>query len=147
MKHFVSALFALLIASSAAACSLLKRHTNEELFGKASSAFRARITEAKLVSFANPMNPAERVEVVEAKYEVREVFKGTPPASGIVRDLPFGPGNCSLGLLPGTEYVLFPSENDFVLIYTGSFGFFNAEGSEVKPRLDTLRKLAAEARR
>jgi hypothetical protein len=147
MKHIVPGLAALLVASSAAACSSLKHPSAEELFAKATSVFRARVTEARLATFANPMKSAERVEVVEARYEITEVFKGNPSPSGVVRDLPFGPGNCSLGLLPGTEYVFFPGENDFVLIYSGSFAFFNAEGSEVKPQFEALRKLGAQARR
>ena len=92
------------------------------------------------------MKPGEQTEVVEANYEVKEVFKGTPPASGIVRDFPFGPGNCSLGLLPGVEYVFYPDENNFVLIFSGSFGFINAEGNDVKPRLEALRQQASANR-
>ena len=91
----------------------------------------------------NPANPAEHVEVVEARYEVKEVFRGTPPSSGFVRDLPYGPGNCSLGVLPGMEYVFFPGEQDFVLIFSGSFGYFNPEGSEVKQHLEALRHMGS----
>ena len=146
MKHLAFALIASLLASSAAACSSLSQPTPDELFAKASSVFRARVTETKLTTFVNPMKPGEQTEVVAAKYEVKEVFKGTPPSSGVVRDFPFGPGNCSLGLLPGVEYVFFPGENDFVLLFSGSFAFINAEGNEVKPRLEQLRKQAAAGR-
>lgn len=140
MKHLLLALVASFAASSASACSSPSQPTSEELFAKANSVFRARITEAKLAKFASPLRPGEQIDVVEAKFEVKEVFKGTPP--GLVRDFPFGPGNCSLGLLPGVEYVFFPGENDFVLILSGSFAFLNAEGNEVKPHLEALRRQA-----
>lgn len=129
------------VSASAAACSTLNPPSEQELFSRAQSVFRARVTEAKLEWFRNPQNPAERVEVVEARYEIKEVFRGTPPTSGFVRDLPFAPGNCSLGILPGMEYVFFPDEHDFVLVYSGSFGFFNSEGTQVKPQLDALRHM------
>jgi hypothetical protein len=145
MKHLVLALVASFAASSASACSSLSQPTSEELFAKANSVFRARITEAKLAKFANPLRPGEQVDVVEAKFEVKEVFKGTPP--GLVRDFPFGPGNCSLGLLPGVEYVFFPGENGFVLILSGSFAFVNAEGNDVRPHLEALRRQGSSAPR
>ena len=101
--------------------------------------FRARVVETKIVQFRNPDNLSEVGEVVEAKFEVKEVFKGEPPRSGIVRDIPYGIGNCSLGLLAGVEYVFFPGENDSVLLLSGSFGFMNPNGAEIKKRLDELR--------
>jgi hypothetical protein len=128
------------------ACSF-KPRSSEELFADASTVFRARVTEVKLATLADPSIPTEHVEVVEGRYEIREVFKGAPSRTGIVRDLPFGPGNCSLGLLPGMEYVFFPGEHEMVLLPSGSFAFFNAEGSEVKPRLEALRKLAVPGRK
>ena len=146
MKHIAAALVTLLLASSAAACSSLKQPSSEELFAHAISVFRARVVEARLAKFPNPLKPVEQVEVVEAKFEIKEVLKGTPPASGVVRDLPFAPGNCSLGLLPGMEYVFFPDASGFVLLPGGSFGYINAEGSEVKSHLEALRKLAGASR-
>jgi hypothetical protein len=129
----------LLFARPAMACSSLKQPTDQELFANAASVFRARVTEVKLASLVDPEQPSRTVEVVEARYEVKEVFKGAPPASGIVRDLPYGPGNCSLGLLPGMEYVFFPGKYEMVLLFSGSFAFFNAEAKEIKQRLEELR--------
>lgn len=56
----------------------------------------------------------------------------------------FWPGNCGLGLMTGIEYVIFQLGEplEFASFCTGSFGFFNAEGTEVKPDLDRLRELA-----
>lgn len=136
--------FVLLLVSATAtfACSF-KQRTDEQLIAEAKNVFRARVTEVKLASLVDPTNAARTFEVVEARYEVKEVLKGAPPTSGIVRDLPFGPGNCSLGLLPGLEYVFLPGEHEMVLAPSGSFAYFNTEGTAVQPRLDSLRKLAA----
>lgn len=144
MKNLAAVLLLAVAWLPAGACSF-KEKTLEALFTSTKSVFRVRITEVKLAKFADPSKPKDVAEVVEARFEVKEVFKGTAPVAGIVRDLPFGPGNCSLGLLPGLEYVLFPGEYEMVLLPTGSFSYVNAEGTEVKPRLDTLRKLAHEA--
>ena len=143
MKAVAIAALCLCAALGAEACSTANPPTEKELFARANSVFRARVTEARLSRLVNPANPAEHVEVVEARYEVKEVFRGTPPSSGFVRDLPYGPGNCSLGVLPGMEYVFFPGEQDFVLIFSGSFGYFNPEGSEVKQHLEALRHMGS----
>src|SRR5262249_36079998 len=134
--------FLLLACLPATACSSLRTPSTAELFAAASSVFRARITETKLAVL---QHVGQSTEVVEARFEVREVIKGTPPASGIVRDLPFSPGNCSLGLMAGMEYVLLPGEYDLVLLPSGSFGYFNVEGTAVQSRLRELRALAATA--
>jgi len=146
MKQITAALL-IFFGLPAMACSSLKQPTNEELFANASSVFRARVTEAKLVVITYSSASSKIVEVVEARYEVKEIFKGTPPASGVVRDLPYGPGNCSLGLLPGVEYVFYPGEQDMVLLPSGSFAFINPDGNEVKPRLEELRKLSGAIRK
>lgn len=146
-KRFLLAASSLLLfAGSAMACSSPNPPTDQELFAKATSVFRARVTEVKLATLVDPDHPSRTVEVVEARYEVKEVFKGAPPASGIVRDLPYGPGNCSLGLLPGMEYVFFPGKYEMVLLFSGSFAFFNAEAKEVRQHLDEIRRLAAASR-
>jgi hypothetical protein len=139
MRNLLMGFIVFLIAPLSEACSSSKKYTNEELFTKANSVFRARVVETKIVQFRNPDNLSGVGEVVEAKFEVKEVFKGEPPRSGIVRDIPYGIGNCSLGLLAGVEYVFFPGENDSVLLLSGSFGFENPDGKEIKKRLDELR--------
>lgn len=135
-----------MIAPLSEACSSSVKLTDEELFVKARPVFRARVTETKVAQFSNPENLSEVTEVVEAKFEVREIYKGSPPPSSIVRDVPYGIGNCSLGLLAGVEYVFFPGDHDLVLIYSGSFGLLNPEGKDVKPRLDELRNFGKRLR-
>lgn len=137
---FISLLFA---ASSALACSFTPQPI-EAHFAKSNNVFRARVIETKLAVLTDPKSPSERTEVIEAKFEVKEIFKGGATSSGVVRDVLFLPGNCGLGLVPGMEYVFFPGEYDLVLASDGSFGFFNAEGTDVRPKLEQLRALAAK---
>ena len=136
-------LLALLLLDSRVEACTFKQRTDEELVAQSQNIFRAKVTEVKLALLRDPANTTATVEVVEARYEVKEVLKGAPPSSGVVRDLPFGPGNCGLTLLPGLEYVFFPGEHDMVLAPSGSFGYFNGEGTSVAPRLEAIRKFAS----
>ncbi|MBV8536257.1 MAG: hypothetical protein JO128_11730 [Alphaproteobacteria bacterium] len=79
---------------------------------------------------------------VEASFRTIEIFKGYPPADGKVRSPAFGPGNCSVPLLAGSDYILFLYENNLVLLPGGSELVFNLEGTEVKKALGELRELA-----
>jgi len=146
VKHIAALTLIAVVAVEASACSY-REMTLPESYRSATSVFRARVTEVRLAMLPAPRGERSETEVVEAKYEIREVFKGKPPADGIVRDMPFGPGNCSLGLFPGMEYVFFPAMHAMVAAPSGSFGFFNAEGSEVMPKLQILRDLAASSAR
>jgi hypothetical protein len=141
MKQALAAILCFLV-STAQGCSFPQR-TDEELVRQSQNIFRAKVLEVKLVEMQDPEKSGRTFEMVEARYEVKEVIKGRPPASGIVRDVPFGPGNCGLTLLPGLEYVFFPGEHDMVFAPTGSFGYFNGEGTSMAPRLAAIRKLAA----
>ena len=141
MKKIIITIILLLIPCVAFPCSF-KPRTDEENFNAAKAIFQARIIETRLATMTNPNNPKESVEVVEGKILIKEKFKGEPPASGYVKDFVFGPGNCSLGLFTGMEYIFYTSDNDFVLMPTGSFGYLNDEGSMVRPKLEKLRELS-----
>jgi hypothetical protein len=144
MRNFLFSIVLFLVSPFSEACSS-PQLTDEELFLKARTVFRARVIETKVAKFSNPSNPLEVAEVVEAKIEVREIYKGEPPSSGIVREFPFGIGGCSLGLLAGVEYVFFPTDYDFVFFSNGSFGFENPEAKGMKKRLDELRNWGKRA--
>jgi hypothetical protein len=98
----------------------------------AESVFVARVTVAREVATEEVLPPealadldeAERhAPVIEASYRLIERLKGEPPANGHVYDLPLAVGNCSLGLLPGWDYVfvLQPPEPDFGRHFVGHF--------------------------
>ncbi len=141
LKKIIITIALLLIPSLALPCQF-KQKTDEENFRDAKTVFQARIIATRLGTLTNPENPKETVEVVEGKFEVIEKFKGEPPASGYVRDFIFGPGNCSLGLFTGMGYVFYLTDNDLVLMPTGSFGYLNDEGTLIRPKLERLRELS-----
>ena len=140
------------IGNPVMACSTLHPLTLQQQVDAAANIFRARVVEAAVKpvgtlpeGWASPS--PEIAEIVEARIELRELIKGHAPAEGIVRDFPFMPGNCSLGLMPGVEYLFMPDANGFVLIPTGSFGYINAQGTETKATLDEVRTAAKAAPR
>jgi hypothetical protein len=137
------AMLALTGANSAIACSSTEPPPNtEQRFAEASAVFVARIVrtdEAKLVY------GGETHAIVEGTFRPIEVLKGQPPADGKVRSLVYGPGNCTIPLLAGWDYVFFLVPGDghnFVGWPNGSFGTFNIEGTEPKRILEELRKLS-----
>ena len=130
----------ILLGNQAVACSFADR-TDEEKFSEADRVFRARIIGTKLIT---EKFDGESEEVVKATYRLIESYKGKNSKKGTVKEIPFGPGNCMLGLLTGMEYVIYLEGNDFVTLPSGSWGYFNAEGTQVVPELEKLRKLSSE---
>jgi len=135
--------FLLLVTSSTAPMACPYTALTQELVDKAKTIFIAKITEVKLAKLPIPTQAGQYFEVVEARYEIKEVLKGVPSPTGIVRDAPMGIGNCNIGLYPGVEYVLLPGVDEIVLSSTGSFGYINAEGTSVRPKIDLVRRLVA----
>jgi|APMI01.1.fsa_nt_gi hypothetical protein len=133
---------AVLFAPLAAVGCQFEHHTQEEVFARARSVFRARVVEVRLAKFANPFKSEEQAEIVEGRFEVEEVYKGTPPASGIVRDFVLLPGNCSLGLFPGWDYVFVPDKQGFVLLPSQSIAFFDPDAPDPKKAIDLYRAMA-----
>jgi len=140
----VGVLVCLLVLPAMACSSLEPPPTDEELFQQATAVFLAHVvrTEEKQYVWPDAAN-SKPWPIVEGNYQIVEVLKGQPPADGKVRDLVFGPGNCSLGLLVGMDYLFFiqPGPNNFVLWPTGSRMIINREGTEVVKLLEKLRKL------
>ena len=85
-------------------------------------------------------------EYVRVSFEVTEVFKGESNIPTHLYEMTFSPGNCGLGLMTGIEYVIFLTGEpvEFASFCSGSFGFIDAEGTEIKPDLDRLRELAQQ---
>ncbi|MBB6088659.1 hypothetical protein [Wenzhouxiangella marina] len=110
-----------------------------ETFERADRVFRAKIIATEL---RQEDIEGESREVVYATYQLLESFKGENPHIGLVKEYPFAPGNCMLGLLTGLEYVVFLKDGLFVTMPDGSWGYFNVEGSEVAPEIEKLRSFA-----
>jgi hypothetical protein len=141
MKHTLW-VWAGLLAPLSATAYQFEHHSQEDVFARAKSVFRARIVEVRLSKFSDPSRLAGQLDVVEGRFEVEEVYKGSPPTSGIVRDFVLLPGNCSLGLFPGWQYVFVPDEQDFVLTPTQSIAFFNPDAPEPKEAIGLYRAMA-----
>ena len=120
------------------ACSFPER-SDSEIFNDAKKVFRAKIIATEL---ATEIHDGEKVEVILATYQLVESYKGDLPRKGKVKELPFGPGNCMVGLMTGLEYVIYLEEHDFVTLPSGSWGFFNSEGKDVAPKLEKLKGVA-----
>ncbi|GEM_PF-2461661 len=132
----------LVLTVPAVACRYASR-SDAELFAVSNAVFRARVTEVRAATLTVGTGHAQTFEVVEARFEVKEILKGTPPSSGIVRDLPFATNKCSLGMVVGDEYVFFPDEHNMVFLPTGSFRFSNGNRVLVNRRLESLREIAS----
>lgn len=163
---FAAALGLMLPLAQVGACSMKGGAPSlKEQLESAESVFVAHVTVAREVATEEvlapeslaDLNEAERKEpLIEASYRLIETLKGKPPANGPVYDLPFAAGNCSLGLLPGWDYVfvLQPPEPDFgrhfVGHFSGSFGLgaYRSAGdpdtTELSEVRATLRSLSTE---
>ena len=138
LRSLLLLIFIGIACPSAYACSFAEK-TPEQRFMNATRVFRAKIISTEL---STDRMDGEKFEIVKAKYSLIESYKGKNPKKGIVKEIPFGPGNCMLGLLTGLEYVIYLEGNDYVTMPSGSWGYFNAEGTEVVPELEKLRALA-----
>src|SRR5262245_33696377 len=103
----------LLLAGTAAAkaCSPTDPPpTTRQQFAAATAVFVARIVrteEARMV-----LEPFGETPIVEGTFRVIEALKGQPPEGGKIRRLLFGPGNCTIPILAGWNYVFFLYESD-----------------------------------
>jgi len=133
----------LFLLPQAWACSVSNEPTVEEQFDDAAHVALVRIVSTQLVPY--DLGDEDWIEeLVEAKYEVIEEFKGShdPP---IARELVFGPGNCMMGFATGNKYLLFLSEPGRIAGWPGgSILVFNIEGTEVIPLLEELRALRGQ---
>src|SRR5262245_22220737 len=149
MLHNLCLWVVVILASihTASACSPVDRDpTTEQLFAKATTVFVAHIVhteESQIVFLGNTES------VIEATFRTIEVLKGRPPEDGKVRSLVYGPGNCTIPILAGWDFVFFlrqdasiDDHHNLVWWPTGSFGTFNLEGTEPKRILQELRNLA-----
>jgi hypothetical protein len=130
-----------------------------ERLESAESVFVAHVTATREVRFAEVLPRSLRKDLdseeadeplIEVKYRLLETLKGNPPASGRVYDLPFGPGNCSLGVFAGWDYVfvLAPSDQElggahFVGVFSGSVGLgpYREPGEPDPEELDEIREI------
>jgi len=160
MRTNLVVLIALFLSPQALACTC-EVGTIDERFEDATAAFRVLVTGTELRPTSEllesdlfpeeELSEEEIAEILEdmpnfvrVSFSLIETYKGESSIPDHLYEMTFSPGNCGLGLVAGVEYVIFSSGDriEFATFCTGSFGFFNAEGMEVKPDLDRLRELA-----
>jgi hypothetical protein len=112
------------------------------LFAQASTVFTAHLLRTEEISakIAHHSEP-----VVEAAFRTIEIFKGQPPTDGKIMSPVYLPGNCSVPLLAGSDYLIFLYDSNVVLMLPGGTEmFWNLEGIEAKRILNELRELAGK---
>jgi hypothetical protein len=109
MRRKFSAFLVLLSAAthavSASACSMPSDWTTEKAFAKAVLVFRGIVTSTELISATRP-GSADRF-IVNARYEVKEVFKGSPAPDGVISTTTFILGGCGVPILTGQEHLFY----------------------------------------
>lgn len=137
----------------------------EAFFRKAETVFWAHVTqtEEKTADSLKFMNQAESFSlgpsrtktgekngphIVEATFDVVEIFKGNPPDDHVVRDLVISPGNCATPLVVGFDYMFFISKKDdgfhYVGLPTGTRVLEYPENKKVKDFIEQIRQLKLE---
>lgn len=141
---FYLGLFLLAGPSSAWACSLdptLPEPTPEERFEKAAIVVAAHMLKVEEVEAPNEIG--QDMLWVEGTFRPIELLKGELPAGNKVSGPAYGPGNCSLPLLAGSDYIFYlDGEKNFVIWPSGSEMFFSLDTPDGKKVLDDLRVLA-----
>ncbi len=125
----------------------------QESFRASDEVFIAHLVSAAEIQFPGDDGDDEEDRFdrigIEGRYTLIESLKGSPAKQGIVHDFPFGPGNCSLGLLPGWDYVFFVETKPehpgirWVGMFSGSFplGPYRSSGTAEEKELVELRAL------
>jgi hypothetical protein len=147
----LSAAFVLVGATNTNACSTKQPPpTTQKLFARARTVFVAhmvRTEEAQMVWHG------ETEPIVEGTFRTIEVPEGVPPQDQKVRSPVYGPGNCTMPLISGWDYVFFlvpivdsftDTDHNFVWWPDGSFGILNLEVTEVKRKRESFTSCSAK---
>jgi hypothetical protein len=140
----LTTLIALGTTATGYACSLppgVPAPTKEEQFSSASAVFVGHLTRVEETT-DQVLSRSTQGLIVEGTFRLVEALKGTPPADNKVRSLIFGPGNCTIPFLAGTDYVFFTRDSAaFITFLDGSVLLSNPEAAVSKEFLWSLRSL------
>lgn len=126
MKILIT-LILLVVSEYSLACSC-DELTDQQLIDNSQAVYLAKVTETKLIknndsiendSMQSATFGPESIEMIEAKFEIIEKFKEQKSEVKIVHDLPFAPGNCSIGLMSGQYYLFYISTESKNINYVG----------------------------
>jgi hypothetical protein len=133
-------------ASSAWACSRVPgtpEPTAKELVDNAATVVVAHLIKVEEAGTSDEVG--WNVELIEGTFRPIELLKGELPAENKVRSLVYGPGNCTIPLMPGWDYIFYLNgEHNFVSFPTGSMGFIDLESQAAKEALAEVRALAKQ---
>jgi hypothetical protein len=81
------------------------------------------------------------VHILKVKFNLLENIKGAPPVDETVFSLSYGPGNCTIPMMVGWDYVFFDNSNTNHLITSldGSTPFLNVSTPPAQALLTELR--------
>jgi hypothetical protein len=140
-SYFVVAIL-LLSIRGASACSWDRTVSHEQLFAQATSVFIGHIVRTAEVEASFD---GQRETIIEGAVRVVEVLKGPPPADGKIRSRIWGPGNCTIPIMAGIDYLLFVYEDNFISLPGGSTPLpslkEDLQDNETKRLLRSLRQL------
>jgi hypothetical protein len=132
----------LLTNCGASACSWDRTVSHEQLFARATSVFIGHIVRTEEIDNSND---GQREMTIEGAVRVVEMLKGSPPADGKIRSRVYGPGNCTIPIMAGTDYLLFIHEDDLISYPFGSRVLPSLKedllNNETKQLLRSLRQL------
>ncbi|MGB3810516.1 MAG: hypothetical protein WA943_10495 [Parvibaculum sp.] len=134
-------LFLLTCATNALACSVdpSAQRRPEDLFSDAATVVVAHLTKVEEIDAPNENN---RMGVIQGTFRPIEVIKGKLPAGNKVKSPAFGPGNCSIPLLAGMDYVFYlDGKLNYVTWVTGSELLDELDSPSARQVLEKLHKL------
>jgi len=137
---FLTLIFTALISNYADACSG-PSYTGKAAFDNAKRVFRAKILQTEIV-FED--FKGSDYEIIDSKYELLEIYKGNVSENGVVKTIPFSPGNCSVALLTGSEYIIYLGEDDFVYDFNGTWGYLDSENKKKAEELKEIKSYASK---
>jgi hypothetical protein len=144
-------LLTLLPIKGVLACKCAMGQTERSRFNDAEYVAHVKITATELRDSSELGNDASdfSTEYVRVSFEEMEVFKKPKFSPDHLKEFPYANGNCTIGLMPGLEYVVFLAKESmgFVANCSGTFGVDNAGTSEeISPRIKKLREWVKKGR-
>jgi hypothetical protein len=135
----ISLIIGVLLNTSLHACSCVKSSI-EEKYKESSTVFIGHIVLAKEVADDPRAQKYHSNRYIEATYNVIEVFKGKPDNTGVVTDGVFTGGSCSVGMLPGVDYIIYLYKTNNVSICNGTQFYNTTRDKELIEKLRMLRE-------
>jgi hypothetical protein len=128
----------LFVPSLAIACSCLQSTTTQK-YEASTMVFIAHITMTEEMLGDKKSENYLSKRYIKARYDVKEIFKGFPINGGIIYDSIYLGGNCSVGIIPGHEYIVFQNSSNEISICNGTTSYRKDDNSFTLRTLKMLR--------